>query len=320
MRYDQGRSSATSVRSRWARHWYRRVLVAACAIVAVVSSIVGFAAPAHGGELRRVFLLGDSVTVGATPAIESDAVAHGWSVSIDAEIGRTTEEGAAILASMQGQLPAVVVVELGNNDAENPSVYRDRIDAVMRELVSVHDVIWYSMTPFASWVPAANDELRAASQRWPNLVIADWSTVSATTPGALAGAGPHLQARGAQAFADLLYSALDEIPTRVSLVESYRAPLRRSSRPFTRVSESSQPIVRGPVIGLAAAAWGKRRPLVAPDGGVFSFAGTRFYGSMGASRLERPIVRVRPTPSGLGYWLFANDGGVFAFGDARFCG
>jgi hypothetical protein len=58
---------------------------------------------------------------------------------------------------------------------------------------------------------------------------------------------------------------------------------------------------------------------VASDGGIFSF-GTPFFGSLGAIRLNKPIIAMAATPDGRGYWLFASDGGVFTFGDAAFYG
>ncbi|MCA1844396.1 MAG: hypothetical protein LC792_14640, partial [Actinobacteria bacterium] len=60
--------------------------------------------------------------------------------------------------------------------------------------------------------------------------------------------------------------------------------------------------------------------LVASDGGIFSYADSRFFGSTGAIKLNQPIVGMAPTPSGLGYWLVARDGGIFSFGDAAFHG
>jgi hypothetical protein len=59
---------------------------------------------------------------------------------------------------------------------------------------------------------------------------------------------------------------------------------------------------------------------VASDGGVFSFGNALFYGSMGATHLNAPIVGMGVTPDGGGYWLVASDGGVFSFGDAKFFG
>ncbi len=56
------------------------------------------------------------------------------------------------------------------------------------------------------------------------------------------------------------------------------------------------------------------------DGGVFSFGDATFYGSMGGSKLNAPVVGLAPTPSGKGYWLVGLDGGVFSFGDAKYHG
>jgi hypothetical protein len=60
--------------------------------------------------------------------------------------------------------------------------------------------------------------------------------------------------------------------------------------------------------------------LAASDGGIFSFGGAGFYGSMGGHRLNQPIVGLAATADGRGYWEVARDGGIFAFGDARFYG
>jgi Trypsin/Fibronectin type III domain len=76
-----------------------------------------------------------------------------------------------------------------------------------------------------------------------------------------------------------------------------------------------------PIVGVAAAPnteaghW-----VVAADGGVFSYAGALFYGSMGGQRLAAPMVGMTATASGQGYWLVAADGGVFTYGDAPFYG
>ena len=59
---------------------------------------------------------------------------------------------------------------------------------------------------------------------------------------------------------------------------------------------------------------------VAADGGVFTFGGARFYGSMAGEHLNAPIVGIIPTADDGGYWLVAADGGIFSFGDAHFAG
>src|SRR5271165_1878666 len=59
---------------------------------------------------------------------------------------------------------------------------------------------------------------------------------------------------------------------------------------------------------------------VASDGGMFTFGGLPFYGSMGGRPLTRPVVGLAATPDGHGYLEVASDGGLFAFGDAPFAG
>jgi hypothetical protein len=60
--------------------------------------------------------------------------------------------------------------------------------------------------------------------------------------------------------------------------------------------------------------------LVGADGGIFDFGDAGFFGSMGGTHLNEPIVGLAPTPDGQGYWLVGADGGIFALGDAPFIG
>ena len=77
-----------------------------------------------------------------------------------------------------------------------------------------------------------------------------------------------------------------------------------------------------PIVGMAAdhSNRGLGYWLVDADGGVFSFGSAPFYGSMGGTTLDKPIVGMAATPDGGGYWLVASDGGIFSFGDATFYG
>jgi hypothetical protein len=60
--------------------------------------------------------------------------------------------------------------------------------------------------------------------------------------------------------------------------------------------------------------------LVAADGGVFNYGDAAFFGSMGGTHLNQPIVGMAASADGGGYWVVASDGGIFSFGDARFFG
>jgi ribosomal protein L24E len=76
--------------------------------------------------------------------------------------------------------------------------------------------------------------------------------------------------------------------------------------------------LNAPIVGIAAIAHGFW--LVGSDGGVYGMRGAPFYGSMGGTHLNEPMVGIAATPDGKGYWLVASDGGVFSFGNAAYDG
>ncbi len=94
------------------------------------------------------------------------------------------------------------------------------------------------------------------------------------------------------------------------------APLRGLPQRRRRVGRARWP---SPWWGWACDAAGGYY-LVASDGGIFSFGGAPFLGSMGGQHLNQPMVGMAVTPSGDGYWTVASDGGIFSFGDAQFFG
>ena len=76
----------------------------------------------------------------------------------------------------------------------------------------------------------------------------------------------------------------------------------------------------GPNVAIAATPTGDGYWVAASDGGVFSYGGAQFYGSMGGRPLNQPVVGMAAVPGGGGYWEVAADGGIFSFGDAQFYG
>jgi hypothetical protein len=61
--------------------------------------------------------------------------------------------------------------------------------------------------------------------------------------------------------------------------------------------------------------------MVGNDGGIFSFGGAPFEGSLPGLNIHvTNVVGMVPTADSKGYWMIGSDGGVFAFGDAGFVG
>ena len=55
-------------------------------------------------------------------------------------------------------------------------------------------------------------------------------------------------------------------------------------------------------------------------GRALAFGRAQWFGDMGRTVLNSPVIDSVATPSGRGYWMVATDGGIFSFGDARFYG
>jgi ribosomal protein L24E len=75
--------------------------------------------------------------------------------------------------------------------------------------------------------------------------------------------------------------------------------------------------LNAPVRSVVPTATGDGYWLVASDGGIFAFSAP-FRGSMGAQRLNRPVIGM--VRFGDGYLMVASDGGVFDFSSLPFAG
>jgi hypothetical protein len=185
------------------------------------------AAPARAqvpaGVDPRLFVIGDSVLLGARDAIVGRMA--GWQVSVYAQEGLSTLGAASIVNASRASIGEVVVVALGNNDMGNPTTFGQRVDGVMQAIGPVHRVIWVNLRDFASWTPALNQQLTLATGRWPNLVIADWSTRATPDPSLVYGDGLHLTPAGQAAMADLIAAQVNAyVQSRVAASTTTTAP------------------------------------------------------------------------------------------------
>ena len=194
-----------------------RVVVVVAAVAATLVVPAGTSPAAAAAP--PLFVVADSVMAGAAPAIH--AAVAGWDVHIEARQGIFTSDAAELAWSHRDEIGAVAIVGTGYNyPVWNPSLFDVWIDQMMRRLTdagAVH-VIWATLREpplgehgvisvwekahIADHYPAANQQLRAARARWPQLVLADWNAASRTD--GLTWDGLHLTPAGGSAMADLL--------------------------------------------------------------------------------------------------------------------
>lgn len=120
-----------------------------------------------------VWVIGDSILDGGRDAVEAGL--SDWSVTIDAEVGRSTSSGVALAEEAVAQDADAVVVELGTNDFSRVA-FRAHLIQTLDILASVPLVIWQTARgpEGDESIRAVNEAIREIVPSYPNVAIADW--------------------------------------------------------------------------------------------------------------------------------------------------
>jgi hypothetical protein len=87
-----------------------------------------------------------------------------------------------VIRSTGSSLGSTVVVESGYN--EYVDEYPSDLDTIMRALdaAGVQTVLWLTLREQRTSYATMNTQIRAAADRWPNLVVVDWNAASRNRP------------------------------------------------------------------------------------------------------------------------------------------
>ena len=177
----------------------RRFQLLTLALALVVTSVAGFvivdasAGPSHRAPAKtaprpaprakvraQVFVVGDSLTIGARPWIARDLRRRGGRlVGVDAGVGWHVEDGLVVLRRMGDALPGTVMVALGTNDLLSSRREVERWLRTARQLVGDRRLIWVNLrcnarhSRLLARYPLINAALEAAAPRY-DVEIADW--------------------------------------------------------------------------------------------------------------------------------------------------
>ncbi len=166
------------------------------------TSVTPEATPAADALGATVTVIGDSVLLGAAPAL--DEALPG--AVLDAEVGRQFWSAAAVIEGLRerGALGDVVVLHLGANGPFTG----EQFQAVMDALDGVPAVVFVNVTVPRRWESEVNDALAKRIADLPGVSLADWNALSADQADYFAADGVHLTTSGRDAYATLLRDAV----------------------------------------------------------------------------------------------------------------
>jgi hypothetical protein len=192
------------------------------AAVLAVASLTGLATissaasvPAAGGQ-PRVTVIGDSVVTAVmyTPdarTLLGQNVDLRFLAAVCRRLvqpscwykGTRPQTALDLIQSAGASLGGTVIVESGYN--EYVDQYPSDLDTIMRALVAagVKTVLWVTLKEERQSYGTMNDQIRAATGRWPQLVVVDWNAVSRNRSW-FVGDGLHLDSDGAVGMARML--------------------------------------------------------------------------------------------------------------------
>lgn len=142
-----------------------------------------------------VFVVGDSLTVGARSSTEKLAHELGLDLTIDAVSGRSTRTGLQVLSRVAPPTGSVVVMALGTNDADSYEKYTEYIDKTMSTVPTARKVVWLTVWRKGP-LKEINRAIYNAVLRYPNFVVVDWSATLLAHPEFLAADNTHHSSAG----------------------------------------------------------------------------------------------------------------------------
>jgi hypothetical protein len=121
-----------------------------------------------------VWIIGDSIMDGGREEVE--AALADWSLTLDAEVGRSSSSGVELAHAAVEQDADAVVIELGTNDT-SPEAFRAHLVETLDTVAGVPLVIWQTARGPEDdlTIPEVNAAIREVAPTYPNVSIADWA-------------------------------------------------------------------------------------------------------------------------------------------------
>lgn len=182
-------------------------LTTALALSAVLGLVPSPAGAATAKERRvakhtKVYVQGDSLTVGSGPGITRRLTPSVRRVAVDAQVSRPTSVGVArTLSSAAARASRVWVIALGTNDAPSPSYIRAQIKRTLN--AGDRQVIWVTIVRPGGYAKV-NRMMRQQARKRPRLHVVDWARAVQQNRSLIGGDGVHATSYGYEVRAALI--------------------------------------------------------------------------------------------------------------------
>jgi hypothetical protein len=185
-------------------------------------------------SLKSVTLFGDSISVMSKSALKrampgitiyAQSSKH---LALDADSTHGGDSGLTLLDAHRSTLKNTVVMALGTNDDTSAHTFGTQIDSAMDIIGRSREAVWVTTTNQS----AANEAMRAAKSRHPNLQIADWKAVAKTGSDHV-----HPTASGQTAFARVIARAVtrESSPSTTTSAKATPKAQRQSASARSRI-------------------------------------------------------------------------------------
>ena len=151
--------------------------------------------PTPKAGARTVAVVGDSLTVGASPGMQ--AFLTDVNLRLDARVSRPTLEGVQAAASTRASRSDIVVVALGSNDSCDVAECRRRVDAVVAAVGPRPKVVWMPPVMFRPNMQSMRTAIAAAAKASRGrMTVLDWQPYVDDHPEMKSPDGIHLTSEG----------------------------------------------------------------------------------------------------------------------------
>jgi lysophospholipase L1-like esterase len=161
-------------------------------------------------KAARVVIVGDSLTVGASPGLRS--LLSDVNLRIDAKVGRSMPEGSRVTAAVKASTADIVVVALGSNDSCDVKECTRRVNAILAAANPSAPLIWMLPAQFRPNMENVRTAVQQVLARRPRSIILDWQPYEDDHPEIVQADGIHLTPAGyrlrAEVTANQIHSLL----------------------------------------------------------------------------------------------------------------